>query len=124
MPLQRDAGVLEFAGKRFKTGMPSLPAAVMLSLASHLEPGLIRATEENPLRMQPPPETFRTWAKRGMDPQRFRKLYPDGPVPPPHDAGFGGQLFEFIVQLIDAHLAPLVDSLHPGVSAQVRKEAG
>ena len=124
MPLQRDGSVLEFAGKFFKTGMPALPAAAMRSLASHLEPGLIRPAAETPSRAQPPAEIFRTWAKRGMDPQRFRKLYPDGPVAPPHDAAFGRQLFEFILQLIDAQLSPLIDLLQNNVSVQVRKEAG
>jgi creatinine amidohydrolase/Fe(II)-dependent formamide hydrolase-like protein len=88
----------------------------MVSMAAFIDPAQVREPErersEKPLE---PPERYRTWRKRGSDPDRFRKLSPTcslSAIAPMYDADFGGELFGYILHLLDEIVAPFVKSHH------------
>jgi creatinine amidohydrolase/Fe(II)-dependent formamide hydrolase-like protein len=82
---------------------PRCELAVM-SMAASIDPGLVR-TAQSPVRAPRTAgaEKYAEWRKRGSDPERFKKLFPDGVVSdasmPCSPAAFGGELLAFISEL-------------------------
>ena len=78
---------------------------MMLSIAEYLSPQSFR--EENGAFVQkryPDAIQYRTWRKRGKDPQTFRKLYPLGSTSEGignGDADLGCKLFRYILTLLE-----------------------
>jgi creatinine amidohydrolase/Fe(II)-dependent formamide hydrolase-like protein len=113
--VQRDERVRAFIAKRSPRKEPGRSEFGILSMALFLNPGLVRlpATEyQKPGKAASwEPEKFRSWRKRGADPQQFRKLFPGGSSSDTADAfdpDFGKALFEFILKLLEETVSPLL----------------
>ena len=102
--LQRDERVRAFIAQS-KSGMELYRAEYgMLSLAAWIDPALVRNPADGPSKpWNASSGHFRTWRKRGADPELFRKSAPDcscSEIAAFYHAGFGKELFEFILGLL------------------------
>jgi creatinine amidohydrolase/Fe(II)-dependent formamide hydrolase-like protein len=110
--LQRDKRVRAFVGRQVQGKEPGRTEYGLLSLAAFVDPGLVRKIDNSDIaRPQPDAERYRTWRKRGADPQQYRKLFPTASASGERnrfDADFGRELFGFILQLLDEAVEPLL----------------
>ncbi len=75
------------------------PEYALICMASHLQSGMASSTAYPPRHIDQ--STYRTWARRGRDPDRFRALFPDAlahtGMPAP-DPAKGERLLDAIVE--------------------------
>jgi hypothetical protein len=76
---------------------------MMLSMAAFIQPNLmmLSGTEKNV--KFPDPNIYKTWKKRGADPEKFRKLFPSGSastIAHEFNPEIGGKIFNFIIDLL------------------------
>ena len=109
---QRDERVRAFIGQHIQGKEYGRTEYGLSSLAACIDPGLVRQPQKNQTAaIAPDLKCFDTWRKRGADPERYRKLFPSafaGSRTFPFDAAFGKELFDFILQLLVAAVAPLL----------------
>jgi creatinine amidohydrolase/Fe(II)-dependent formamide hydrolase-like protein len=124
--LQREERVQAFIGRRCTINEFGRSEFVMLALASHIDPRLVRVDtapgREIAVSTQ---ELYRKWRRRGADPQQFRLFFPDastGMGGCTYDSKIGGELLEFIIALIDETIAPLLSPLCAATGALNCKE--
>jgi creatinine amidohydrolase/Fe(II)-dependent formamide hydrolase-like protein len=115
--VQRDERVRAFIGSRVPGRELLRTEYGVLSMAAFIDPELVRPAETS-LRepLLPDPERFAVWHKRGADPQQYRKLFPDASsstIAGTYDAGFGKELFGYILHSLEAAAAPLLAALRP-----------
>ena len=117
LPLQRDQRIRAFIGNHVPGKELGRTEYGMLSMAAFIDPALVRAGDTGTpvaARSQPDMERFRTWRKRGADPQQFRKLFPaasSSSIAHRYDADFGRVLFEYILQVLIDTVTPLLEPL-------------
>ena len=110
--LQRDERLRAFIARRSGLWGPGRSEFAMLSLASCIDPGLIRGTgagRENGASANP--ERYNRWRRRGADPEQFRALFPEGTVTGAggrYDADTGRELFQYGMTLLDETIAPFL----------------
>jgi len=83
----------------------------LLSMAAYLEPANINTSGININRKSVTPDQYRTWKKRGADPQKLRKLFPDGllqdlsttEITPERGKEIFDRVVESIARLIGTH---------------------
>jgi creatinine amidohydrolase/Fe(II)-dependent formamide hydrolase-like protein len=114
--LQREERVRAFIGRRCTIKNEfGRSEFVMLSIASHIDPRLVRVDTAREKKIAASTEElYRKWRRRGADPQQFRKLFSDGSTGMggcTHDSEIGRELLECIVAMIDETIAPLLPSL-------------
>jgi creatinine amidohydrolase/Fe(II)-dependent formamide hydrolase-like protein len=115
LSLQRDERIRAFIGNHVPGKELGRTEFGMLSMASFIDPGLVRKVEEDVQRSLPDPQRFRTWRKRGADPQQFRKIFPQASassIAHRYDPDFGKVLFEYILQLLIETATPFFAPLH------------
>jgi creatinine amidohydrolase/Fe(II)-dependent formamide hydrolase-like protein len=112
--LQRDERVRAFIAQN-KPGMELYRAEYgMLSMAAWLDPALVRNPADGPSKpWNATSGHFRTWRKRGADPEQFRKLAPGcscSEIAAFYHAGFGNELFEFILGLLKETVVQVIQT--------------
>jgi creatinine amidohydrolase/Fe(II)-dependent formamide hydrolase-like protein len=114
--LQRDERIRAFIGQYFHEKESGRAAYGMLSLAAYIDPAMIReGAAVGPQQALPDTERYRTWRKRGADPDQYRKLFPhacSGSTMHGFDPEFGRELFGFILQVLVDTVTPLLKSCH------------
>jgi creatinine amidohydrolase/Fe(II)-dependent formamide hydrolase-like protein len=111
LSLQRDERIRAFIGDHISGKEFGRTEYGMLSLAAYIDMTLVRACIVDKREYPPDPQRFRSWRKRGGDPQQFRKYFPDGSsstIANRFDADFGKQLFEYILQVLSERAAPFL----------------
>jgi creatinine amidohydrolase/Fe(II)-dependent formamide hydrolase-like protein len=111
--LQRDARVLDFIKKSLPGDEAYRAEFAMLCMAAWIDPGLVRDADATGKPWSGGPERFRTWRKRGGDPEQFRKIAPDcscSGAAHAYRAEFGKELFEFIVSLAEETVARVIQT--------------
>ncbi len=116
--LQRDARVRAFIGRRCTINEPGRSEFAMLSMASYIDPGLVRTGEAGERKDRPvsKPDLHKKWRRRGADPEQFRALFPDGSTGGEEcspDSAIGRELFEYISAALDETVASLIPPPRP-----------
>ena len=110
--LQRDERVRAFIGQHVQGKEYGRTEYGLSSLAAFIDPGLVRQPQKNQTAaIAPDLKCFDAWRKRGADPERYRKLFPNastGSSVCQCNAAFGKELFDFILQLLIATVTPLL----------------
>ncbi|MBD3392080.1 MAG: hypothetical protein GF418_08390 [Chitinivibrionales bacterium] len=93
-----------------RTGVPAHGRCehALLSMAASIDKSYMREQALDPAR-RGDPEACRAWRRRGRDPERYAKLFPDGLASDPRepDPVFGKELFENIVHHFAAEMQSL-----------------
>lgn len=87
---------------------------LILSLASFLAPEMVRKNIEKTSSQLLDVKQYQLWKKRGKDPQKFRKLFPDGSTSDSISesvSDFGKGIFEFIMTLLEDEYSPFLTVL-------------
>jgi len=82
---------------------------LILSLARFLFPELLRDVHQS--HALPEPEKYRTWKKRGKDPQQFRKMFPHGStseIAGKQNIETGKDLFDYIMKILEDEYSPFL----------------
>jgi creatinine amidohydrolase len=111
--LQRDARILDFIKKSLTCDEIYRAEFAMLSMAAWIDPGLVRSADAMGKSWSGSPQRFRTWRKRGGDPEQFRKIAFDSScskAASAYRAKFGKELFEFIVSLAEETVARVIQT--------------
>jgi hypothetical protein len=112
--LHHDAWVRAFIAKHQPGPELGRTEYGMLSMAAWIDPDLVRGSVKKDASVTAGPaaaERFKKWHKRGADPEQFRKLFPNGSsstIAAGFNAGFGKQLFEYILQTLEENAASLL----------------
>jgi creatinine amidohydrolase/Fe(II)-dependent formamide hydrolase-like protein len=102
-PLQRDERVRAFIARHVQGKEFGRTEYGMLSLAASIDPALVRPTGKKDAAAAADSDRYKTWRRRGADPQAFRKLFPEcsaSGAAHRFDPDFGKKLFGFIVQVL------------------------
>jgi creatinine amidohydrolase/Fe(II)-dependent formamide hydrolase-like protein len=109
--LQQDERIVSFVRRRWGFPTGGRNEGVMRALGAFA--GLNAAQSQNCGKKAIPTgweERYRTWRRRGGDPQQLRKLFPEGCTEEAggaDDPEIGREIFEYIGAIIDESLAPL-----------------
>ena len=83
----------------------------LLSLLAFLLPGFVSESERLKQKL-PEMQVYRSWQKRGRDPQKFRKLFPMGSASQTafkFDADLGKEIFGYILTVLEKDLKLFLD---------------
>jgi creatinine amidohydrolase/Fe(II)-dependent formamide hydrolase-like protein len=98
---QREPDIRRFIGEATGTREPGRSEVGLLSMASAL--GMTFAPPDSQAKQAvKDPSAYRTWSRRGKDPEKFRKLYPDATVAAhqvPVEKALGEELLKRVVGL-------------------------
>jgi creatinine amidohydrolase/Fe(II)-dependent formamide hydrolase-like protein len=113
--LQRDERVLDFIKKSVPGDEAYRAEFAMLSMAAGIDSELVRDADGAAAgkSWNGSPERFKTWRKKGGDPEQFRKIAPDcscSGAAHAYRAEFGKELFEFIVSLAEETVARVIQT--------------
>lgn len=115
--LQRNEQVRAFIGQHFRKKEPGRTVSGILSLAAFIDRALVReGADVCSQKEMGDAESSANWRKRGVDPDQYRRLFPDASdgigggcgV----DADFGRALFGYILQLLTDAVTPFLPSHH------------
>ena len=84
---------------------------LILSLVRFLFPELLRDSHRSGAHRLPEPGEYRTWKKRGKDPQLFRKMFPDGStseISGKQSTETGKDLFNYIMKMLEEEYSPFL----------------
>lgn len=84
---------------------------LILSLARFLFPELLRDSCQDNEHRLPEPGEYRTWKKRGKDPQLFRKMFPNGStseIAGEQSIETGRDLFGYIMKILEDEYSPFL----------------
>ena len=99
---QHDSVIKSFIEPDFKGTELARCEYGLVSMAAYINPSLVRAKIlKKKAKSLCTRDIYRRWAKLGMDPEKFRKLFPDcstSIIENEIDSNFGKELFEFIVK--------------------------
>ncbi len=101
---QHDDTIRAHVAKRCGAAEPARCEYGILSMAATLDPLYVRAAAKPGTTAKAGESTGRAWRKRGRDPEKYRKLFPDGLTSQAacaYDAAFGTELLDRIT----AHFA-------------------
>ncbi len=108
--LQSDKRVREFVAS-CKSGVElGRSEFMMLSMAAFIQPNLLLASGTEKNVKIPDPSIYKTWKKRGADPEKFRKLFPSGSastIAQEYNPEIGGRIFNFIIDLLSNQYSQL-----------------
>ncbi len=97
---QREPEIRSFIAQNSLVREPGRSEYGLLSLSSFCAPELIFDSPENSEAKRNSSESYQVWRRRGRDPQRYRKMFPEGLVGEGgYDPAFGKELFEKIISL-------------------------
>jgi hypothetical protein len=83
----------------------------MNSLGAYLYPQNIKPVHIDQSVSLPPVDQFKTWQKRGKDPQKFRKLFPSASTSEIADKftlQLGEEFFGFILNILEKEYTPFL----------------
>jgi creatinine amidohydrolase/Fe(II)-dependent formamide hydrolase-like protein len=110
--LQQDERIRAFIAKHQAGRELGRTEYGMLSMASWIDPAMVRPAEKEPAAaIKPDAARYKQWHKRGADPEQFRKLFPDGSssdIARGFNADFGRQLFGYILTMLEETVAALI----------------
>ena len=98
---QHDSTIKSFIEPDFKGTELARCEYGLVSMAAYINPSLVRTKKpKKKAKSLCTEDSYRRWVKLGMDPEKFRKLFPDSStsiIENEIDPAFGKALFEFII---------------------------
>jgi creatinine amidohydrolase/Fe(II)-dependent formamide hydrolase-like protein len=116
--IQRDEGIRAFAAQLSPPGDELYRSEFgMLSLAAWIDPALVRPPhDQGRTAAGCTREQFKSWRKRGADPEQYRKRTPDcssSSIAHHYNARAGQSIFEYILGIMEENVARVVRTRHP-----------